>query len=292
MKKKTWFVQVLLLGALMCQTNGAQAAMPFSTEAEPPSEEQEVDEEEHALYIDGQLQTYAGQPIFHEGILYVTAQAAVKALNDKAEIEEGLPYTGSSSPYEYLEQNNDVEEINNRKVVRVNDLQSLGIKAEWLDDPGRLHLETADLLTLDNLQIGDSMDEVNSHYDVHWNTGYGQSADYIGFYGDMHEFTYTDRYGKERSGDVPEIQLEIKDDTLTYIIISSSSYETARGITVGDSLFDVRRAHGSEYVEEKADGKTVYIYHVNGGSLWFIADDDRNVERISLWAFQLEGYER
>ncbi|SDI25567.1 hypothetical protein [Alteribacillus bidgolensis] len=292
MKKKTWFVQVLLLGALVCQTDGAQAAMPFSTETEPPSQEQEVDEEEHVLYIDGQIQTYAGQPIFHEGILYVTAQAAVKALNNKAEIEEDLPYTERSSPYEYLEQNNDIEKINNREVVRVNDLQSFGIKAEWLDNPGRLHLETADLLTVDNLQIGDSMDEVNSHFDVHWNTGYGQPADYIGFYGGMHEFTYTDRYGKKRSGDVPELQLEIKDDELTYIIISSSSYETAKGVTVGDSLFDVRRAHGSEYVEEKADGKTVYIYHVNGGSLWFIADDDRNVERIGLWAFQLEGYER
>ncbi|MFB4162792.1 hypothetical protein ACE1TI_02885 [Alteribacillus sp. JSM 102045] len=292
MKKNSWFLTAVLVGALVWTNDSAHAEVPFSTETESSEDQAESEkEQEHALYIDGQLQTYTGEPIFHEGVLYVTVQAAVKALNEKAEIEKNVPYAEASSPYEYLDRKNNIEEVHNREAVRVDVLQELGIKAEWLENPGRLHLETADLLAVDSLQIGDTMDEVDSQFDVHWNTGYGQPADYIGFYGDMHEFTYTDRYGKERFGEVPDLQFEITDDSLTYMIISSSDYETAKGVSVGDSLFDVTRAHGSDYVEEKQDGKTIYIYHVKGGSLWFIADDDRNVERIGLWRFQLEGYE-
>ncbi|WP_026699920.1 hypothetical protein [Salibacterium aidingense] len=289
--KKIAGICFVLFMACSWHIEQAQANVPFQSEVQETDREAESNDNEHDLYIDGQLQTYAGSPVFENGILYVSIQAAVQVMNEKAEIDRDVPYAEESA-FEFLEENDYIEEIEEQEVVRVSSLQELGIQAEWEDNPGRLHLETADLLTVDNLRIGDTLNEVDEKLDVHWNTGYGQPADYIGFHGDMHEFTYQDRYGEERTGDVPDMQLEITDNELTYMIFSSSDFETARGVTVGDSLFDVRRAHGSEYIEETIDGKTVHIYHVNGGSLWFIADDNNDVERIGIWAFQIEGYER
>ncbi|SFE72653.1 hypothetical protein [Alteribacillus iranensis] len=284
-------------GLILCTTWGTPAALatvPFQTELEREEEQQQEQADSgHSLYIDGQEQSYTGEPIFHQGVLYVTVPGAIQALNEKAEIDPTAPFADELSPYDYLEDNDFIESVNNREVVRVSHLQDLGVKAQWYDDPGRLHLETADLLTVDDLEVGDTISEVEEKVNIHWNTGYGQPADYIGFVGDMKEYTYTDRYGEERSGEVPELQLEIIDGLLTYIIISDESYETAKGITVGDSLFDVTRAHGSDYVKESVDGKIVYIYHVNHGSIWFIANENtREVERIGLWDTQLEGFER
>ncbi|RSL31003.1 hypothetical protein D7Z54_22925 [Salibacterium salarium] len=273
------------------ETKAEVPAVPFQTDIEPPNEQDREKDNKHDLYIDGQLQTYGGSPIFDHGELFVPIQAAIKVLDDKADIDNDAAYADESL-VDYLEENDHIEEVDGRDVVLVRTLQNLGIRAEWLDDPGRLHLETADLLTVNNLKIGDSLEEVNNKLDVHWNTGFGKLADYIGFYGDNQEFTYTDRYGKERTGKVPDIQLEILENSLSYIILSSSEYETTRGISVGDTLFDVTRSHGSEFINETADGKTIYIYHVNDGSLWFIADENSEIERIALWGFQLEGFQR
>ncbi|WP_125559079.1 hypothetical protein [Salibacterium salarium] len=286
------FVFCFVLGSWTVEeVDAGVPSIPFEPNGSPQDGEQTEREDGHKLYIDGQLQTYGGSPIFNEGVLYVPVQAGVKVLNDKADVDKGVSYA-DESVYDYLEENNYIEEIDSRDVIRVSELQNLGIRAEWLDNPGRLHLETADLLAVDHLRIGDSLKEVNDKLDVHWNTGFGKPADYIGFHGDTHEFSYTDRYGKKRSGEVPDIQLEILDNSLSYIILSSSEFETARGVSVGDTLFDVTRAHGSEYINETADGKKVHIYHVNGGSMWFIANEDNEIERIALWGFQLEGYER
>ncbi|SFL53394.1 hypothetical protein [Salibacterium qingdaonense] len=254
-------------------------------------EETEENRLEHDLYIDGQLQTHTGGPVFQSGILYVPIQAAVQVMNDKEDIDRSVPYEGESS-IDFLKEQDYIEEVDNQDVVRVSNLQKLDIRAEWIDNPGRLHLETADLLTAGDMRIGDSMEEVDNTLDINWNTGFGKPSDYIGFHGNMHEFTYTNRYGEERSGEVPDMQLEIIDDELTYMIFSSTDFETAKGAAVGDTLFDVRRLHGSEYIEQKIDGKTVHIYHVNDGSLWFIANEEEEVERIGIWGFQLEGYER
>ncbi|MGY4689495.1 hypothetical protein [Salibacterium sp. K-3] len=287
-------ISCLMISAAIWFADGAEAAVPFQTEIEDSGQQEAETEEssrEHALYIDGQRQTYAGKPVFEDGILYVSIQAAVQVMNDKEDINDDVPYAEESS-FDFLEDNDYIEEVDGQEVVRISNLQELGIRAEWLDNPGRLHLETADQLTAGGLDIGDSMEAVDEELDVHWNTGFGKPADYIGFHGDMHAFTYTDRYGEQRSGEVPDMQLEIMDDALTYMIFSSDEFETARGATVGDTLFDVRRAHGSEYIEQNIDGKIVRIYHVNDGSLWFIADEEEEVERIGIWDFQLEGYER
>ncbi|SDI01474.1 hypothetical protein SAMN05192534_11849 [Alteribacillus persepolensis] len=283
-----------MLAVGLCQNHSAEAEMFFQQEAEQTEANASTESQEdgHALYIDGQLQTYTGPPLFHNGSLYVTVQAAVQALNEYIETEESAAVSASASSYDWLREQNHIDTIHNRDVVPIEVLQQQGIKAEWLDDPGRLHLETVDLLRAGDIKIGDSMQEVNRHYDVEWTKGYGQAADYIGFYGENVTFEYTDRFGKERSGDVPEMQVEVIDNTLTYIILSSPDYETEKGIQVGDSLFDAARAYGSEHIKETILGKIVHIYHVNNGSVWFIADDDRDIERIALWGFQLPGYER
>ncbi|MFD2705098.1 hypothetical protein [Salibacterium lacus] len=271
------------------QTDAGNAGNAGDTEQQ--GEEAEENRLEHDLYIDGQLQTYTGGPVFQKGILYVPIQAAVQVMNDKEDIDRNVPYEGESS-FDFLEEQDYIEEVDGQEVVRVSNIQELGIRAEWLDNPGRLHLETADLLTVGDMRIGDSMEEVDDTLTIDWKTGFGKPSDYIGFHGDMHEFTYTNRYGEERSGEVPDMQLEIIDDELTYMIFSSSDFETAKGAAVGDTLFDVRRLHGSEYIEQTIDGKKVYIYHVSDGSLWFIANEEEEVERIGIWDFQLEGYER
>ncbi|SFP78601.1 hypothetical protein SAMN05518683_11030 [Salibacterium halotolerans] len=280
---------------LLWPAGEADARALFQTDIEDAKQQEDSDAEEnrlhHDLYIDGQLQTYGGYPVFENGILYVSIQAAVQVMNDKEDIDSDVPYEGESS-FDFLEEHDYIEEVDGQEVVRVSQLQELGIRAEWLDNPGRLHLETADLLTVGNMRIGDSMEEVNDQLDVEWKTGFGKTADYIGFHGDMHEFTYTNRFGEERSGEVPDMQIEIINDNVTYMIFSSSDFETARGAAVGDTLFDVRRLHGSEYVEQTIDGKMVRIYHVNDGSLWFIANQEEEVERIGIWDFQIDGYER
>ncbi|WP_240374820.1 hypothetical protein [Bacillus piscicola] len=281
------FIVFIVLGDIE-----ARASVPFHPDVSDEKRQVQKEKTGHTLYIDGQKQSYTGRPIFQNGIMYVTIPAAVKVLNELADVQANVPYARERSPYDYLKKNNVIEKVKSREVVRIKTLQDLGIQAFWYDNPGTLHLETVDLLKVGNLKIGDSLKEVEQQIDVHWNTGYGQPADYIGYHGGTHTFTYKDRYGREHMGEVPDLQLEITDGILSYMIISDESYETTKGISVGDTLSDVTRMYGSEYMNETIDGKTVYIYHVKDGSLWFIADEDRQLERIGLWAYQLEGYER
>lgn len=249
------------------------------------------EEEEPVIYIDGQEQKYYGEPIFHGGEIYVPLPVAIAAINEKMKTDDTLIEKISSSTYDYVNENDYIEQINGREVVSVNHLRHEGIRFEWLDDPGRLHLETTELLTVSGLSVGDTLQRVNEQFDVHWNTGFGQPADYIGFYGEMKEYTYTDRFGKTRSSEVPELQFEIIDNRLTYIFVSDSDYEVAKGIRVGDSLYDVVEQYGSDFIRERVDGKNLYIYHVKNGSIWFIADG-QEIERIALWSGQVAGYER
>ncbi|MDA3129188.1 hypothetical protein ACFPTR_02930 [Aliibacillus thermotolerans] len=253
------------------------------------SEERETTE--HVIYIDGQEQKYPGEPIFHGGNLYVPVSVAIAAFHEKMKTDVDLAEKISLSTYDYFAEKGYIEQINQREVVRVKYLQNEGIRAEWLDQPGRLHLETTELLTVHGISVGDTLQQVNERFDVHWNTGYGQPADYIGFYGEMNEYTYTDRFGKTRAGEVPELQFEIIDNRLTYIFVSDSDYEISKGIRVGDSLYDTVRQYGADFVRAEVDGKNIYIYHVKGGSIWFIAEG-QEIERIALWQGQLEGYER
>ncbi|WP_018921538.1 hypothetical protein [Salsuginibacillus kocurii] len=256
-------------------------------------EEEMLEEEESGvpLYIDGQKQTYTGEPFWAGGELFVPLPAAVQVLNefeDTASVrEESVPYSEDGAR-RYLEDEELVQEVGGQESVAVRNIEGFGVQAYWYDNPPRLHFETADLLEVEGLRPGVSQQTVENSFNVEWGSAYSSNADYIGYYGDLHEFTYTDRYGHERSGDVPDIQFELKDNELTYMILSSDDYQTTKGIEVGDQLFDVRRMYGQPTLEERIDGKQVYIYHVRDGSLWFISDEDQDIERIGLWKYQVE----
>ncbi|MFB5661360.1 hypothetical protein [Alteribacillus sp. HJP-4] len=299
MKKILYFACFLFFTGTAGQAAAAPPLPVFDDNSEVEEQEAPAEEsgdretaEEYELYIDGQSDSLSGPPVFNNGELLVPLTAAVRGMNEFAEVERNAVFTEADSAYDYLEENQLIVEIDGREFVNVTTLQDAGLTADWKDDSGRLHLETADMLSTGNIRVGESIDDINNKIDIHWNTAFGNAADYIGFHGNMHEFTYTDRFGENRTGEVPDLQVEAAENQVTYLILSSSEWETARGAAVGDSLFDVARAHGSDYIQEEIDGKTVHIYHVNNGSLWFIANENKDVERIGLWSGQLEGYER
>ncbi len=171
-----------------------------------------------------------------------------------------------------------------QEAVNIEALQDLGMKASWYDNPDHLHLETGNLLGIEGASVGDSVQAVDRNFDIHWNTGFGQAADYVGFYGGNNEFMYTDRYGIKRTGQVPDVQFEVMDGYITYIMIASADHSTSKGVSPGDPLFEVQRVYGRVHETELIDGNRVYIYEVNHGSLWFIGDEEEeSIQRIVLW---------
>ncbi|WP_100399687.1 hypothetical protein [Bacillus sp. FJAT-44742] len=236
--------------------------------------------EEPELYIDGQRQIYT--PFFKEGELFLPLPAAIQALSQYEEYGSGEGEV--AEPFDYIKERSMVEEVEGQEAVNIEALQDLGMKASWYDNPDHLHLETGNLLGIEGVSVGDSVQAVDRKFDIHWNTGFGQAADYVGFYGGNNEFVYTDRYGIKRTGQVPDVQFEVMDDYITYIMMASADYSTSKGVSPGDPLSEVQRVYGRDHETELIDGNRVYIYEVDHGSLWFIGDkEEDSIQRIALW---------
>ncbi|PSL50953.1 hypothetical protein B0H94_102230 [Salsuginibacillus halophilus] len=259
-------------------------------------EDADLDEEEHPefdelqpdipVYIDGQEQNYGGAPFWAGGEIFLPVAAAVQALNEYSDVQEALgvnhPFE-DERPYDVLDEEGWVQQVDNRESVALRNVEHFGVQAYWFDDPARLHLETGSLLGFSGVPVGATRASAEDAFNADWKTGYGKAADEIGFHGGMNQFNYTNRFGEERSGDVPDVQIEIKGETVTYLIASDEDYATSKNVAVGDDLFEARRMYGSSYEEFEAVGKTVRVYDVREGSIWFIADDRNEIERIGLW---------
>ncbi|WP_017726873.1 hypothetical protein [Halalkalibacterium ligniniphilum] len=252
-----------------------------------------------AFYLDGQEQRYGGQVIRHEGMIWLPVRPILEKLADFHATWNGdylgvnRLLRGEDVAEEEVElfAELDIRSIQNRDMISIEDVRWLGFDAYLYESENILHVSTPDLMTVADISIGLSMDEVNRKLgDIHWNTGFGQEADYIGFYGEMKEFTYVDRYGYKRKGSVPDIQIEIKEDAVSYILVSSENFPTSKGVKVGDRISEVTRAYGSQAVREQIDGKQVVIYDVEYGSIWFIANQQNEIERIGYWNHHIKGF--
>ena len=252
--------------------------------------------EEIAYYIDGQPQRYSGSITMIHNEYYVPLHPLVIRSEQWSQYVEEIRELGEYPSYvdfvEILEEQLDIEEVNGREMLALHNLDFFGYEYYLYESNNILHLSSQGLIEIAGIHVGMDKDEVEAVLGpVHWNTAFGQNADYIGFYGEMKDYYYTDRYRITRKGQVPDIQLEITDGKLSYIIVSSVEYPTSKGIRVGDPLGDVFREYGSSYVREDIDGKQVYIYDVEQGSIWFITNQERQVERIGYWNFWLAGFQ-
>jgi hypothetical protein len=292
-------------------------ANPVHTEA---TEESKV-----WFYIDGQEQKYVGDPILHNGdwwlplrpvlteaamfnpdlnqgsidvqnIMRVLNEERKRALLEEEEEprEEWVVQTEEEKEYDeilYFLAHFTLDFIQNRDVIRLSDVALLGFDHYIYEQQQIIHLSSPHLMTIANINLGERRTTVNSILQgIHWNTGFGVEADYIGFYGDENQLTYRDRYGYERIEKAYDIQIEIIEDGLSHIFVSDSAYETSKGIKVGDRMNEAIRAYGNQFIRESIDGKQVVIYEVELGSIWFIADADQTIERIGFWDHHLRGF--
>lgn len=246
------------------------------------------------LYIDGQRQ-FSSILFDTDGeILLPYKQLLIQYTQEAAYLEDGIWRTSwreIEDLYEEYELLLETFTVNNREVIRLPEVEKLGYSYTYYDDERQIHLTSQGLLEMAGMEVGMSLAQTNEILPgIHWNTAFAKRADLIGFYGDMHPYQYVDRYGIERKGEVPDIQIEITDGVISYFIVSTDYLSTSKGIRVGDSLTDVTRRYGSTFIREKIDGKEVLIYEVEHGSIWFIANADREIERIGFWDHWLKGF--
>lgn len=183
----------------------------------------------------------------------------------------------------------EIRQIKNRFFIHLDDTYVLGFDTAYFPEHRILHLNTPKLSEIADLNVGDQRKKVDELFpSTHWNTAFGKEADLIGFIGEMLPYSYIDRYGYERESEVPEIQVEIENNEITYLFISSERFPTSKGIKVGDSLSDVYRTYGNQFVRERVDGKQIVVYDVDFGSIWFIADE--KIERIAYWNHHIKGF--
>ncbi|WP_096198960.1 hypothetical protein [Bacillus sp. FJAT-45350] len=245
------------------------------------------------LYIDGQPQTYFGQVVEENGEMFLPLRPVMLSVERRVAKETEMVY-GLSMEQDYLENiENDiqVQSIRGRDMITLAEAEKLGFESTFYNEEQVLHVSSSNLLTVADIEIGMSRQEVNEILGtIHWNTVFSKQADYIGFYGEMHSYMYVDRYGYERRGEVPDIQIEIIDGTVSYVIVSSPEYLTSKGVSVGDNVSTLFRTYGTSFVREYIDGKEVYIYDVEQGSIWFIANQNREIERIGYWDHWMRGF--
>ncbi|WP_100404928.1 hypothetical protein [Bacillus solitudinis] len=252
------------------------------------------------FYIDGQEQRYQGNIEVVNQEVWVPARPILHLLPEIHK-EWGIDsaYLNRWLRDELEEEEEEIEEllelermeINNREYLSISDIKELGLEAYYYQDEKILHINTPGLMEINEITIGLSKTEINHHLEnIHWNTGFGKVADFIGFYGEMNPYSYKDRYGYVREEEVPDLQIEVIDDIVTYLIISSDEYVTSKNIKVGDSLSDVFRAYGNQFVREQEDGKQIVVYDVEFGSIWFIAGENQKIERFAFWNNHLEGF--
>ncbi|MCM3759832.1 hypothetical protein M3212_03405 [Alkalihalobacillus oceani] len=302
MKKKVTYGIVMLFCCLVFAAKGAAAENIY-------------------FYIDGQEQRYQGEVVEEAGSLLVPLRPILMNLHfinaewafTSREINEFLREKRKEqqeaqsgqvkdeeqekeqdlNPLEAVPQLRDLSivERNNREMIRLDDVIRLGFDGYYYQNENILQVNTPAFMEIAGLVVGDSRQKVSGLYpDVHWNTGFGQAAELNGFIGDMVPYTYKDRYGYERTEEVPELQVEIQDDKVSYLFISSDRFPTSKGIQVGDELRDVYRLYGNQYVRDRIDGKQIIVYDVENGSIWFIADQNQRIERIAYWDHHLRGF--
>ncbi len=266
-------------------------------------------EEQIHSYLDGQEQPYQGQVVQDVEGIWIPLKPILLKLNDvqpeweidtkmindflrerrlaareEREIEADLLEVVTEL------KGIEIKDIDHREMIHLDDVEWLGFDVYFFQNERILHINTPKLGELAELYIGDHKEKVDQLYEVHWNTGFGQGADLIGFIGDMLPYSYIDRYGYERTGEVPELQVEIKDGQITYLFVSSDRFETSKKIKIGDRLSDVYRVYGSQYVRDRVDGKQIVVYDVEFGSIWFIANEKQIIERIAFWDHHLRGF--
>ncbi|WP_088103610.1 hypothetical protein [Halalkalibacter urbisdiaboli] len=250
------------------------------------------------FYLDGQEQRYQGDIEFFEDEIWLPVRPILlKAVEINEEWNIDSAYITRLLKGE-LEEEEEIEElceleivkINNRDMIKLSDVELLGFDAYFYEQEAIVHVNTPQLMVVENLTIGMTKEEVNEELSgIHWNTGFGKKADYIGFYGEMNSFSYKDRYGYTRTGEVPDIQIEIIENEVTYLLIATNQLETSKGIKVGDRLTDAIRAYGSQNTRFQEDGKQIVVYDVEFGSIWFIAENQK-IERIGIWDHHLYGF--
>ena len=271
------------------------------------SSHQTVEASNHVyFYLDGQEQRFQGDIVIDQDGIWVPARPILSNLQyinadwelNSRTINQFLRSQRDEDPltneieeeFEFLH-NIEVKQLNNRDMLHLNDVYQLGFDGFYFESEQILHINTPAFMAIAGLMVGDTIEDVERLFsDVHWNTGFGQEADYIGFVGEMLDYSYIDRYGYERIDEVPELQIEIKNDKVSYLLVSSDRYPTSKNIKVGDRINDVYRAYGSQYVRQRADDKQVIVYDVEVGSIWFIANRDQEIERIAYWDHHLRGF--
>lgn len=254
--------------------------------------------EKMTFYIDGQPIRYFGDVTKYQSEWYVplipVLQHSVERFDEEITASAGKTLYGIErldyATEHYFPQLR-VRGLNGREMLPISEAKKLGYEVGVYEEYGLLHFSSEQLLEIEGIKIGMEHRQVNQTLsNIHWNTAFGQVADYYGFYGEQSTFTYTDRYGIERTSDVSDIQLEITDGKVSHLIVSSSEYETSRGIRVGDRLFDATLVYGGKYIRDTFEGKQVVIYDVEQGSIWFIANNEGVIERIAFWDHWIEGF--
>lgn len=254
-------------------------------------------------YLDGQDQRAFGAVIETDEGLWLPARSILQKLQyvneewelDNKEISDFIRSKVDES-FEWEEEIDflidvHVELMNNELMIHLQEVKNLGFDAYYFKKAHILHVNTPSFMEIADLSIGQSKADVEKEFpEVHWNTGFGQAADVIGFIGSMHSYSYVDRYGYERKGEVPDIQVEIKNDRVSYILVSSNKYPTSKNVKVGDSLRTVYAHYGSNYVRDRVDNKEVIVYDAEFGSIWFIGNEDNEIERIGYWDHHLRGF--
>ncbi|NEU29718.1 hypothetical protein GN156_02875 [bacterium LRH843] len=258
------------------------------------------------FYLDGQEQRYQGEVVEDQTGMWVPIRPILSNLGyvhsewemDSTAINQFLrgirqkdkEAVENIEEFEFLQDLN-VSQVNKRDMIHIDEVKQLGFDVFYYHSKKILHINTPRFMEIAGIVVGDRKGEVERLFpEVHWNTAFGQDADFIGFNGDMLPFSYKDRYGYERNEEVPELQVEIKDDHVSYVIVSSDRYPTSKKIKVGDRLTNVYRTYGTGYVRDRVDDKNIIVYDVEFGSIWFIANSDQEIERIAYWDHHLRGF--
>ncbi|MBU8908373.1 hypothetical protein [Desertibacillus haloalkaliphilus] len=249
-----------------------------------------------SYYFDGQRQYEFAKPIHNDGHYWFPAAPLLK------QVEKQIKYdTKTQDSQEEVSVRTidalmaDLESeqvvVGDREMISDSVLEDYGYSVYHYDQNNSLHVSSPELMTIAGITIGSMKHVVDTQLTgVKWDTAYGKKADVIGYFGEMIDLHYTDRYGIERSGQVPELQIEVTDGVVSYMIVSSPQFSTSKGIVVGDRLTDVIRSYGTNYYRERIDGKEVLIYDVEFGSIWFIANSERKIERIGYWDHWVRGF--
>lgn len=79
-----------------------------------------------------------------------------------------------------------------------------------------------------------------------------------------------------------KIKIAMGDNSIFFLDLITSKYETTRGISVGDSLSDILENYGYDYSQSDAFDKEVYSYYYEGKILTFVVDENQTIISITF----------